>query len=254
MNTSLAGDKLRLRYESAIPLLEFPTYVCNEFLSEEEKYSRKDGNIHLVYGGIIAPSDKPKELFGDNQFIALAKKLINQGLCFHMYLSPHFSPFQIKKLYQDYIQLAAKTRNFTFKQWMPQDKAIKEFSKCDFATMVSFFDGMKLNKFHWDTAIPSKFFTYLSSGLPVIVSEEHGNISALVRKYGCGIVVNQKDFDNLFDIIKQCDYEELKTNVKRAREDLSMEKHIGRLIEFYDQVYATKSLKHEARQPEVLTT
>ena len=247
MNTCVAGDKLRLRYESTVPLLEFPTYVCDEFVKEEEKYSQKDGKIHLVYGGIVAPSDKPRELFGDNQFIALAKKLINQGLCFHMYPSPHCSPFQIKKLYSDYIQLAAETPNFTFKQGLSQDKAIKEFSRYDFATMISIFDGMKLNRFHWNTSIPSKFFTYLSAGLPVIVSEEHGNISALVRKYECGIVVNQKGLDNLFDIIKQYDYEKLKANVNRAREELSMKKHIGRLIEFYDQVYATKTLKHEAR-------
>jgi len=253
MNTYVVGDKLRLRYESTIPLLEFPTYVCDEFLSEEEKYSRKDGNIHLVYGGIIAPSDKPREVFGDIQYITLAKKLINQGLRFHMYLSPHVSSLQIKKLYQDYFQLAAETPNFTFKQGLPHDQAIKEFSRYDFATMISIFNGMKLNTFHWDTAMPSKFFTYLSAGLPVIVNEEHGNISALVRKYGCGIiVVNQKDLDNLFDIIKQYDYEKLKANAKRAREELSMKNHIGRLIEFYDRVYATKTLKHEARQPKVL--
>lgn len=236
MNTIAAGDTLRLRYESTTPLLEFPTYVCDEFCREEGKYSHRDGNVHLVYGGIIAPSDKPMELFGDNQFLALAKKLLNQGLCFHMYLSPHFSPFQIRKLYQDYIQFAAETPNFSFKQGLPQDQAIKEFSRYDFATMISIFDGVKLNTFHWETAMPSKFFTYLSAGLPVIVSKEHGNISSLVRNYECGIVVDQKDLDNLFDIIKHCDYEELKTNVKRAREELSMKNHIGRLIEFYESV------------------
>lgn len=253
MNTFVAGDKLRLLHESTVPLLEFPTYVCDEFLSEEEKYSLKDGNIHLVYGGIVVPSDKPMELFGDNQFIALAKKLTNQGLCFHLYLSPHFSPLQIKKLFPDYLQLAAETTNFTFKKGMPQDQAIKEFSRYDFATMISIFNGMKLNTFHWNTSIPSKFFTYLSAGLPVIVSEEHGNISALVRKYECGIVVNQKDLDNLFGIIKQHDYEKLKANVKKASEELSVKKHIGRLIEFYDRIYAAKVLKQEARQSEVLT-
>lgn len=236
MNTIAAGDTLRLRYESTTPLLEFPTYVCDEFCREEEKYSHRDGKVHLVYGGIIAPSDKPKEIFGDNQFLALAKKLLNQGLCFHMYLSPHFSPLQIRKLYQDYIQFAVETSNFSFKQGIPHDQAIKEFSRYDFATMISIFDGVKLNTFHWETAMPSKFFTYLSAGLPVIVSKEHGNISSLVRNYECGIVVDQKDLDNLFDIIKHCDYKKLKTNVKRAREELSMKNHIGRLIEFYESV------------------
>ncbi len=236
MNTLAAGNALRLRYKSTSPLLEFPTYVCDEFCREEEKYSRHDGKIHLVYGGIIVPSDKPRGLFGDNQFLALAKKLLHQELCFHLYLSPHFSPFQIKKLYQDYIQFAAEARNFSFKQGLPHDEAIKEFSRYDFAAMISIFDGVKLNPFHWETAMPSKFFTYLSAGLPVIVSKEHGNISALVRKYGCGIVVDQKDLDKISDIIKRCDYEELKINVKRAREELSIKNHIGRLIEFYERV------------------
>jgi hypothetical protein len=65
---------------------------------------------------------------------------------------------------------------------------------------------------------------------------------AIIIKYGVGIVVNQNEVDCLSETIKKCDYEKLLCNVRRVREDLSMKKHIGRLIEFYDQVYATKAL------------
>ena len=254
MNTFVAGDKLRLRYKSTIPLLEFPTYVCDEFLCDEEKYSRKDGKIHIVYGGIIASSDKSKELYSIIQFIDLAKKMTKQGICFHIYTSPHISPLQIKSLYLDYIQLAAETPNFSFKQGIPQDKAIKEFSKYDFAILSSLSYIEKVNTFHKNTMLQSKFFTYLSAGIPIIVTEEDGNSMSLVKKYEVGIVIKQNEIEYLSEIIKGYDYEKLRFNVRRAREELSMKKHIGRLIEFYEQVYATKTLKHEARQPKVLTT
>lgn len=237
MNTFAAGDKLRLRYKSTIPLLEFPTYVCGEFFKDEEKYSRKDGKMHIVYGGTVAPSDKPKEPYTMMQFIDLAKKLINQGLCFHIYISPHFSPLQTRKLFPDYIQLAAETPNFAFRQGLSQDKAIKEFSKYDFAIVASLSDKIEVKTLHRATMTPSKFFTYLSAGIPIVVTEDDGNCTSLVRRYEVGIVIKQNEVERLSEIIKGYDYEKLRFNVSRAREELSMKKHIGRLIEFYEQVH-----------------
>jgi len=46
--------------------------------------------------------------------------------------------------------------------------------------------------------------------------------------------------DNLAEIINSYDREKLKANVKRAREDLSMKRHIVRLINFYEQVVENK--------------
>jgi len=235
MNTIIAGEKLRQRYNSNVPILEFPPYACDEFFREEEKYSQKNGKIYLVYGGVVASSDMPKEIFGAVQFIDIARSLTNQGLCYHIYLSPYFSPIQFGKLYADYIRLAAKTPHFAFKQGVPLDKAIGEFSKYDFGAMIHLTEGTTMNVFHFNTCISSKFFTYLSAGLPVIVSDNHGYISTLVKEYECGIVVGSKDINNLSEIVRQYDYEKLRTNVRRAREDFSMKKHIGRLVEFYGQ-------------------
>ena len=70
----------------------------------------------------------------------------------------------------------------------------------------------------------------------MIVTEEDGNSMALVRKYGVGIVIKQNEIEHLSEIIKTCDYEKLKSNIKQAQEELSLKKHINRLIEFYNQV------------------
>lgn len=226
--------------------------VTNSYV-RKEKHSSMDGKIHIVYGGVIAAADEPEEFNSGIQFIGLAKKLVKQGLYFHLYGTPHTSPLKFKSAFPEYTQLATETSNFTFECGLPPDEAIKEFSKYDFATMTSLFDSMRLNKFHRHTIVASKFFTYLSAGIPMIVTEEDGNSMALVKKYEIGIVIKQNEVECLSEIIKKCDYEKLRHNIKRAQEELSMKKHIGRLIEFYDQVYAATTLKHEARQPEVLT-
>lgn len=235
MNTLVAGEKLQLRYNSKVPTLEFPTYVCDEFFEEEEKYSRKDGGTYLVYGGIVAPSHHPREIYGAAQFLDLAKNFIHQGFCFHIYLSPHFSPMQIKTLYADYVQFAADSPGFKFQYGVPLDRATKAFSRYDFAVMIHKTKGTKMNAFHFNTCIPTKFFTYLSAGLPVIINKEFGYIVSVVKKYEIGIVIDQDEIDALAEIIKRYDYEKLKANVKRAREELSMKKHIDRLIDFYEK-------------------
>lgn len=51
-------------------------------------------------------------------------------------------------------------------------------------------------------------------------------------------MVSLKDLDNLSEIIKRCDREKLRTNVQKARQKLSMENHIERLIAFYEEVYS----------------
>lgn len=242
-----AGEKLRRRYNSNKPMLEFPPYVCAEFFGEQSKYSQKNNAYYLVYGGLVAPSNKPKEILGYIQFIDLAKSLTNQGFHFHIYISPHYSPLQVRKLFSDYLCLAAERPAFAFKQGIPLDTVTREFSRYDFAVIINQFKGVsekKVNMFHWHTSIPSKFFTYLSAGLPVIVSEENDCIAKLIRKYEIGIVIDQSEIDSLAEIIKGYDYEKMKANVRRAREELSMKRHIDRLIGFYEKAHGN-GRKHD---------
>ena len=236
MNTLAVVKVLSLRYKIIMPLLDFPMYISDEFASYKKKPSHNNnGKIHLVYGGIIAPADAPKGTLGEVQFLNLAKSISSSGLCFHMYTSPHFSPFQIKKMFAEYLQFAAEEPNFTFKRGLPLDKAIEEFSQYDFAVLIGLFDGIEFSKVSYGTCTSSKFFTYLAAGLPIIVSEEYSYLASLVRKYEIGIVINQREIFSLSKIIKKCNHGKLKINVKRAMEDFSMKKHIGRLIEFYKQ-------------------
>ncbi len=58
----------------------------------------------------------------------------------------------------------------------------------------------------------------------------------MVREYGIGIVVSQRDRYNLSKIIPTYDYEKLRNNVMAARKELSMEAHIDKLLDFYEDI------------------
>ena len=232
-----AHEILKNRYHITAPMLEFHSYVCDEFISDDNgKYSDVDGNIHLVYGGFVAPSYSPEKFFGDVQFHRLIEKLTKQGIYFDIYISPHVSPPRIKQQFGDYILLSEKEALFNFKKGLPPDEVTSEFSKYDFGAMINLFDRGTFSEEHNQNRLPGKFFTYLEAGLPIIISEEMQYVAKLVKEYGIGIVVSQKDLDNLPEIINSYDQEKLNANVKKAREELSMKKHIGRLIDFYEQV------------------
>ena len=232
-----AHEILKNRYHITAPMLEFHSYVCDEFISDDNsKYSNMDGNIHLVYGGTVASSHLPEKIFGDIQLHSLIEKLAKQGIYFDIYTPPYASPLRKGHQFDDYIVLSETNPLFNFRKGLLPDEVTSEFSKYDFGAMINLFDRGTCLEEHNRTRLPNKFFTYLEAGLPILISEELQYVAKLVKEYGIGIVVSQKDLDNLPEIINSYDREKLNANVKKAREELSMKKHIGRLIDFYEQV------------------
>lgn len=240
--TEKVGAILQSRYKIRGPMLEFNSYPCEEFIQEvNEKYSDRDGKIHLVYGGNVAPIHAPDEYFGDCKFHGLIDQLTGQGLYYDIHiLYTNFMKF--KQDYGDYLLKSEKNPLFNFRQGMVLDKATKEFSKYDFGLMIYpfnkgvFHKGTRIMDEHVPMRCADKFFTYMEAGLPIIISEELQYGASIVKEYEMGIVVRQNEFDNLSEIINRHDREKLIANVKKAREDMSMKNHIGRLIEFYEQV------------------
>lgn len=236
--SSKAIEVLKKRYDIRAPILEFHSYVCDTFKNDNNgKHSDKDGKVHIVHGGNVASSRFPEKNFGDTQYHSLIETITRQGIYFDIFLTPQYNALRAKQLFWDYMLMAKKNSFFNFKRGLPLDKAPKEFSKYDFGAMISFLDrGGGFNE-HIQTRLATKFFTYLEAGLPIIVCEEFQYAAKLVKEHGIGIVVSQKDLDNLPDVINRYDREKLRANVKKAQKELSMDKHIGRLITFYEQVH-----------------
>ena len=237
-----AIEKLKECYDIKVPVLEFHSYICDEFIgSENGKYSNQDGGVHLVLGGNVSPSSANRKFFGDSQYQGLIDTVTKQEIYYDVYYSPHFSPTKAKRLYSDYIQMARKNPFFNFEKGILPDKVTTRFAKYDFGTMVSLFNTGTFHAIHNSTRLPGRFSMYLEAGLPMIVSEEMEYLSEIIKDYGIGIVVGFDDLENLTEIIKSYDRKKLNANVKRAREELSMKRHIVRLINFYEQVVHGKN-------------
>lgn len=231
-----AADILRKKYIIKAPILEFHTYVCNEFVSNENttKHSREDGKLHLVYGGNVAPSNLPKKVFADVQLHDLIKEITKQGIYFDIYTTPHVSPLKFEQFYSGYIDISKQNTLFRFKEGLFPHEAASEFSRYDFGMMIYLFNQGTFLSESLNTRLPGKFFLYLEAGLPILVSEELKYVSKIVREYEIGIVVSQEDIYNLSKIIPTYDYEKLRKNVIAAREKFSMGTHINTLLRFYE--------------------
>lgn len=232
-----AADMLKKRYNIKAPILEFHSYVCNEFVANGNniKYSQEDGQIHLVYGGTVTTSILPKKIFG-YEFLDLIKEITKQGVCFDIYTTPHSSPTKFELLYSDYITLSKENKFFGFMKGLFLNKAVNAFSRYDFGVIAYLFNQGSFSDRSNATRIPAKFFLFLEAGLPIIICEEFVYASKLVREYEIGIVVSQRDIYNLSKIIPAYDYEKLRSNVEIARKKLSMKNHIDRLLDFYEDI------------------
>ncbi len=242
-----AAEILRNRYDIRIPILEFHPYTCDVFISGDNgKYSDVDGRIHIVHGGFVKPSRLPGRLYGDAQYHGVIEKITRHGICFDVYLTPHISSIRVKQQFGDYVLLSKRNQFFNFKKGLLPDEAPKEFNKYDFGSMIpgSMASSQEtLHDEHNRTRLPGRLFMYLEAGLPIIASEKSQYIAKLVKEHEIGIVVSRRDLDNLPEIINSYDREKLRANVKKAQKELSMDKQIGRLITFYEQVHKLALLR-----------
>lgn len=236
-----AADIVKKQYNIKAPLLEFHSYVCNEFLvnGNSVKYSQEDGRIHLVYGGVVYTPNHPKKVFDSHQFHELIKEVTKQGICLDIYTTPHISTIKFKQFFPDYITISQENNLFRFMKGLPLGEAANEFSRYDFGMILYIIDQVSsINKSN-KIRLLGKFFFYLEAGLPILASEEFEYVSKLIREYEIGIVVSQKDIYNLSQIIPMYDYEKLRKNVITAREKFSMGTHIDKLIGFYEEINKT---------------
>ena len=66
-------------------------------------------------------------------------------------------------------------------------------------------------------AVPSKFYTYLSSGRPIIcVSDRTTEMAMIISEYNCGFVINHGDVDGFVN------------EVEKIRDDIDLRYHIGK--------------------------
>jgi hypothetical protein len=197
-----------------------------------EKLSEKDGEYHLVYTGSISFSEKYKNTY----YIPLAKKLAKQKIHLHLYTNPtHNIPID---RYIEYIELDRKEKYFHFEKSLPFDEINSEIAKYDFGLWYhpDTDDELGVTFEKRKTGIGNKLFSYLEAGLPIIITERAEYGKKIVDKYGIGFSIRDEDFNNFHSIISNYDYNFMRSNSLRTREELSLGKKVKELEKFYIDV------------------
>ena len=68
----------------------------------------------------------------------------------------------------------------------------------------------------------------------MIVGDTFDAVAEFVKEYSVGLVVDPTNLSDLADMIRAVDYRQLKTNVLKARQLLSLEQNISKLINLID--------------------
>lgn len=82
-----------------------------------------------------------------------------------------------------------------------------------------------LTEAHDAVSLPTKFFTYLALGVPIIVSERFKSLTRIVRENNCGIAIPTGEEYNFGEIIKRYDYKKLQEGVLGCRYQFKAENY-----------------------------
>lgn len=235
-------------YKINCPTLLFSHYCSKQLFAEQDikKLSDKDHEIHLVYTGCMSAKQTNCDY---DYYIPLAKKLSSMKIHFNMY-PPPFSCDMTRdekkffKKHYEYIQLDKTNPYFHFHKPAKYEKLSQEIAKYDFGVMDQIGLEYKLRDFNESLLqkcwIGNKLFSYLEAGIPIIVSEKAIGDKTIIENYKVGFTIKVGEINHIKEIIKKYDYEKLKGNVLKAREELSIDNQIERLEDFYRRIAEIK--------------
>jgi len=218
-------------YKIDCPELQWLDY-CDEDLFVDinaKKLSEEDGEFHLVHTGTIS-TDPLTNSF--KYLIPLGKELAKQRIHLHIYPNP--LEYNIAK---EYIELDSKEKYFHFHKPIPYSEVNQEISKYDYGLLIlRQINGKIANTEKFKVGHGNKTFSYLEAGLPEIASDFLLNNNKTILDYGAGFTVNDTDLSRLGKILEKANYDELRKNVSKARQELSLRSHAHELEEFYKKL------------------
>jgi hypothetical protein len=77
---------------------------------------------------------------------------------------------------------------------------------------------------HVKVTIPTKVWTYLALGVPIVVCEEFEAVARFVREHGVGVVVKRSEIDHLRALLDGADYEAMTRAIVKIRGEFALER------------------------------
>ncbi|MFH1326501.1 MAG: hypothetical protein ABIH59_00040 [archaeon] len=192
-------------------IINFLPYCFDGWMQPIKKEKDKLKGINLVYIGGVDRDDPRYRI----QIKDIFKKIAETGINLHCYSLDPVDKELHKRIFI-HNPLDNKELN-------------KKMGKYHYGINI-FFNNNKVDPRWPKTALSNKILSYLEAGIPIIITKEITFMTEIVEKYGCGVVIEEKDLKNLKNILKKQNYPRILKGVEKARKDLLMSKKIKNLI------------------------
>ncbi len=230
--------KYRFHYHFNGKRILFLDYCWNKY-TFARKAKKTDEGLQIVYGGRIVPPYS-QDILGRTEWEALcfiAESLKRKKGCLTVI------PLELNETHEDFVKLAEKNPFFKLKKPMKFQALIKYESNMDYGIDCLEFQN-KMDEYEKIFAgttdyrakakyyATNKFFDYIDAGIPILYGKKNEMFGRCFARYGAAIPCAVEDMPDMLDELK-ANRDQYAENVKVARETLSIEKQINRLIEFY---------------------
>lgn len=196
----------------------------------------------LCYAGGVLPTGLDKSISSDIKMIKVVKPALESGCRFDIYSTIATTEAQ-KKTYPDYYELADINADFRLFSFLPIDDLVKNICDADFGVMYYDFSVAKkenILKHHLESVIPTKVFTYMAAGLPILISRELKGTHDFLMDNGVGISVSQKDISSIKSLLDVVDYDKLKSNIDSFQSKFCIENQADKLTNALRQIMDKK--------------
>ncbi|HEY0707508.1 MAG TPA: hypothetical protein VGG33_11960 [Polyangia bacterium] len=222
--------------------LNFPTYPLPEFFADhtagEAGPHKEPQDLRLVFAAGVIPTGGRHlpEIFADAQWHRTANQLLALGCTVHVYNNPgHGAPATYPHKYPEHLALARRYARYRFEPGALPGAIAARIADYDYGLMLYDFDGVIIGEEHFANMIPSKFFMFLEAGLPVLVSDRWRAVCDLVRAFDIGRAIAPDEQARLPEVLATLNPRAHRQNVRRAREVLSVDRQIRRLVALYER-------------------
>ncbi|MCP4367182.1 MAG: glycosyltransferase family 4 protein [Deltaproteobacteria bacterium] len=206
-------------YQMPETTLVFPNYIPRRFVPQKlpEKSDAGPDRIRMVYQGFLSNNNSHYDL--SDIFAAIGKT----GIEVNIY------PSRDNPTYREF---ASDHPHIIYHNHLSPEALFPELTQYDFG-WAGF--NQTLNRRHIDTVLPNKCFEYIACGLPV-VTFPHKSLKALLSAHNLGIII--EDVSKLWPALHDDGIELLRQNVIKKRHDFTVEAHIHKVRQLYEQVIA----------------
>ncbi|MFH1673089.1 MAG: hypothetical protein ABIF87_06660 [Pseudomonadota bacterium] len=189
-----------------------------EIFTHCKNYS--DGEpVEIVFAGGVIPYEIAKSRGYENHiFDPFIKKTAGEGRAKLTFLVNQNARTMCWKEHKHYFDLERAYPGFSFRKGVPFFQLPGRLARFHFGVYYENCAKHSYNPKHFTYNMPSKIFSYLEGGLPILVHDRAAYARRLVVEHGIGLVYEFERPERIPDLVKASDYDRLKSAVEEYRQ------------------------------------